>query len=132
MAANAPVRLSPRALPQPGKVFDQTFPVIVMADTEGIAIMVNLLASDDQSVRNRLLSQRELWLAHRILRDDPCLAADLIEKALYHLEQEHKEQQKRGALHDALLNLHHRIAEHWRAANQRLEALWLALKGGGE
>jgi hypothetical protein len=132
MAVNAPICALPRPLPRLAKVFDETFPVIVMADMEGVGLMANLLETDDRSVRNRLFIQRDLWVARRCVFDDPQTAADLIEDAIFKLGEEQDYQKRRGALHDELLALLHRIAEHWRSANARLERLWLALKGGGD
>jgi hypothetical protein len=118
---------------QLGPIYDESFPLIGIADHDAAGHLADLMASGDRSVLNRLRIERELWLARQSALDNgDQLTADLIEAALWRIGQEQAEQGVRAALHLALSEALAKIAEHWRAANTRIEALWLALKGGGE
>jgi hypothetical protein len=132
MAVNTLARagISPRTR---ALIENDTFPLIGIADHDAAGHLADLMASGDRSVLNRLRIERELWLARQSALDNgDQLTADLIEAALYRIGQEQAEQGVRAALHLALSETLARIANHWRSANARLEALWLALKGSGE
>jgi hypothetical protein len=118
---------------QLGPIYDNSFELVAMASQDGPYLLADLMRNGDRQVRGRLYSQRNLWVARQAVLDgDKQLAIDLIDQTIYRLGDAETEHKEMGWLCDRLSDWMARAAEHWRAANTRIEALWLALKGGGD